>query len=99
LKRNILVFTLFILFLGFILPQSVLIPVKDASAKDWNHNSFWYYPWGKSITHKEIDIFAKERTPVISATNGIIFYRGTLGVGGKVIIVISSKWGLHYYAI
>jgi murein DD-endopeptidase MepM/ murein hydrolase activator NlpD len=98
LKRNILVFTLFILFLGFILPQSVLIPVKDASAKDWNHNSFWYYPWGNSITHKGIDIFAKEGTPVISATNGIIIYRGTLGVGGKVIMVISSKWRIHYYA-
>ena len=51
--------------LGFLIPETLVIPVKAARASDWNKNTFWYEPWGKSITHKGIDIFAKQGTPVL----------------------------------
>lgn len=83
---------------GFLLPQPLHIPVQGASSHDWNHETFWYYPWGKSIVHKGIDIFADEATPVIAATYGIILVAGKRGRGGNVILMLGPKWRLHYYA-
>ncbi len=77
---------------GYLIPQTLTIPVKGASANDWHPDSFWYYPWGKSITNKGIDIFAKEGTEVISASNGLVIYQGKMGRGGNVVLVLSSKW-------
>lgn len=99
LKRySILLIILFILMIGFILPQNFVIPVEGAKKGDWNENSFWYYPWGKSVTHKGIDIFAKEGTKVVSSTPGIVLFKGSAGRGGKVVLVLGPKWRLHYYA-
>jgi peptidoglycan LD-endopeptidase LytH len=89
---------LLIVLTGYLIPQQVAIPVKGATSRDWHPKSFWYYPWGKSVTHKGVDIFAREGTPVISATPGIVIYAGTLGRGGNVALVLSSKWRIHYYA-
>ena len=50
------------IIIGFVIPQSFVMPVEGATQKDYNHNTFWYYPWGKSVTHKGVDIFAKEGT-------------------------------------
>ena len=33
---------------GFFLPETPRIPVSGASRADWNLQSFWYYPWGRS---------------------------------------------------
>ena len=41
-----------------------IIPVKGATINDWNSESFWHYPWGKSVVHHGIDIFAKKGTSV-----------------------------------
>ena len=49
-----------IFILGFMMPQKIIVPVEHASSKDWNANSFWAHPWGKSVTHKGVDIFAKK---------------------------------------
>jgi len=87
-----------ILVLGFLLPHKSIIPVEKASSKDWNPESFWYYPWGKSVTHKGIDIFAKEGTPVNSATNAVVLYAGKIAMGGNVVLTLNPKWRLHYYA-
>lgn len=97
-RKRILIILLSIIVLGFLLPQKIIIPVKGASDSDWNKDSFWYYPWGESVTHKGIDIFAERRTPVVSATSGIVIYTGSLGRGGKIVVVLGSKWRLHYYA-
>jgi len=84
--------------LGFLLPQNMIIPVKDATTKSWNDNSFWAYPWGSSITHKGIDIFANTGTDIVSSTNGIVVYTHEGGKGGKSVMVLGPKWRFHYYA-
>ncbi len=87
-----------IIIVGYMLPEPLVIPVKGGKAVDWNHKTFWYEPWGKSVVHKGIDIFAKKGTELLSATNGIVIYKGTLGIGGNVIVVLGPKWRIHYFA-
>ena len=65
---------------------------------DWNHDTFWYGPWGQSGVHKGIDIFAAEGTAVLAAAPGPVLFRGTLGRGGTVVISLGPKWRFHYYA-
>ena len=96
--KKTLVVLLLIMAVGLIIPESFKMPVVGATAKSYNPESFWYYPWGKSGTHKGVDIFAKTGTPVISATKGIVIYCGQIGMGGKVIAVLGPKWRIHYYA-
>lgn len=87
-----------ILLIGFWLPQHMIIPVQGATTQDWDDNSFWAYPWGSSITHKGIDIFAEKGTPIISSTNGLVIYTYEGGKGGKSVMVLGPKWRFHYYA-
>lgn len=74
------------------------MPVKDATASDYNSKSFWFYPWGKSVTHKGIDIFAKKGTEITAATSGIVLYSDTIRMGGNIVVILGPKWRLHYYA-
>jgi peptidoglycan LD-endopeptidase LytH len=83
---------------GFLIPDAQRIPVAGASAKDWNAASFWYEAWGLSGVHKGIDIFAKQGTPVLASSSGVVVFQGTLGMGGHVVAVLSSQWRIHYYA-
>ena len=83
---------------GFLLPQRISMPVAGASSSDYNPKSFWYYPWGKSIVHHGIDIFAKKGTSITSSTWGIVFYSGFGPIGGNTVIVLGPKWRFHYYA-
>lgn len=83
---------------GFALPERLVIPVKGATQADWNHNTFWFHPWGRSGVHKGIDIFAREGTPVLSACSGIVVLSGYDPVGGNVVSVLGPKWRFHYYA-
>ena len=85
-------------FLGFLLPQRLVMPVKGATTHDWNHRSFWYEPWGKSGVHKGIDIFAKKGTTLLASTDGIVIFKGKLALGGNVIALLGAKWRVHYYA-
>ncbi len=86
------------LAIGFVLPENLVIPVKGADSSDWNHDTFWYEPWGKSVVHKGIDIFGDKSTPVISPTNGVIIYRGNIDMGGNIILLLGPKWRVHYLA-
>lgn len=90
--------TFVVLVAGFFLPEEVKIPVKGATKSDWNSKSFWFSPWGKSGVHKGIDIFAKERTPVIAACSGIVVSAESNKDGGNVISILGPKWRIHYYA-
>lgn len=81
-----------------LVPQKFVMPVADASKADYNSKSFWYHPWGKSGTHKGIDIFAEKGVNVLSATEGIVVYSGKFKYGGEVVIVLGPKWRIHYYA-
>ncbi len=87
-----------LIFLGLAIPEDLIIPVKGATEKSWNHNTFWYEPWGQSGVHKGIDIFSPKGMPVVSSTSGIVLYKGELGMGGKVIAILGPKWRVHYYA-
>ncbi len=84
--------------IGFLIPQDLKIPVAHATSKDYNKESFWYYPWGKSVTHRGVDIFAKEGTRVFSSTQGWVYHVGENPVGGKNVWILGPKWRIHYYA-
>ena len=87
-----------ILALGLLLPARGVIPVQNATSRDWNANSFWYAPWGKSGVHKGIDIFAKKGTPVIASASGLVVYTGNIAMGGNVVAILGSQWRIYYYA-
>lgn len=87
-----------LLVIGLLIPEKMTIPVKGATSKDWNHNTFWYEPWGRSGVHKGIDIFGTKNTPVVASTNGIVIFAGELTRGGKVVAVLGPKWRVHYFA-
>ena len=55
-----------LLIIGLLIPEKIMIPVQGATSKDWNHNTFWYEPWGRSGVHKGIDIFGTKNTPVVA---------------------------------
>lgn len=74
------------------------MPVKNAHRNSYNQESFWYYPWGKSGTHKGVDIFSKKGTPIHPSTSGIVLFCGKLGMGGNAILILGPKWRFHYYA-
>lgn len=97
-KKKILYAILAIVVIGLLIPQRFSMPVEGASKSSYNAKSFWYYPWGKSVTHKGVDIFAKEGTTVTSSTAGIVIYSGQIKMGGNVVLVLGPKWRLHYYA-
>ena len=81
-----------------LVPERLVIPVEGADESDWNHETFWYAPWGASRVHRGIDIFAAAGTPAVSATPGVVVFQGELGRGGKVVLVLGPKWRFHYYA-
>lgn len=95
---KVLKFLAVILALGLLIPERGMIPVKNATAKDWNKLSFWFEPWGKSGVHKGIDIFAKLGTSVISSTSGLVIYSGNIEMGGNIVAVLGPKWRIYYYA-
>jgi peptidoglycan LD-endopeptidase LytH len=97
MKKLIILFTI-ILALGLCIPERGVIPVENATSKDWNSQSFWFAPWGKSGVHKGIDIFAKQGTPVIASTSGLVIYTGNIKMGGNVVAVLGPKWRIYYYA-
>ena len=97
-KLIISVTLLAILLVGYLVPEKLVIPVEGASQSDWNAESFWYEPWGKSGVHKGIDIFSAKGTRLNSSSQGLVLFTGNLALGGKVVLVLGPKWKLHYYA-
>ncbi|MBM9501352.1 M23 family metallopeptidase [Leptospira sp. 201903071] len=74
------------------------MPVQAATISSYNKQSFWFYPWGRSGTHKGVDIFAQEGENVLSSTDGIVVFCGEIEMGGNVVLVLGPKWRFHYYA-
>lgn len=98
MKRRWLLPLAALLVLPMLLPERPVIPVQGASQRDWNRRSFWYEPWGISGVHKGIDIFADAGAPALSPVPGLVLYRGEIGLGGKVVLILGPKWRLHYLA-
>ena len=89
---------LLITVVGLCLPERFSVPVANMNKSDFNQNSFWAYPWGKSITHKGVDIFAPNGTPVHSSVDGLVIKHGTSERAGQYILVLGPKWRIHYFA-
>lgn len=92
------VFLIFLILLGLLLPQKLRMPVEGATRRSYSQKSFWAYPWGKSVTHKGVDIFARRGTNIHPATPGIVLYKGARPRGGNVVFILGPKWRIHYYA-
>lgn len=73
-------------------------PVLGAGRQDWNPKTFWHPNWGASGVHKGIDIFARKGEAVMAAQAGLVLWRGEIEQGGKVILVLTPRGWLHYYA-
>lgn len=96
--RILLLLVLIILIVGYCWTGKQVMPVKGADIKSYAANSFWFYPWGKSVTHKGVDIFARKGTDVVSATGGIVVFSGVKERGGNAVVVLGPRWRFHYYA-
>lgn len=79
-------------------PGAFVQPVMAAGRRDWNPASFWHDRWGASGVHKGIDIFAREGTPVVAAQSGLVLFTGQVRLGGDVVLVVTPRGWLHYYA-
>ena len=91
--------TLLLVFLYSVeVPQRVLMPVLGATNADFHPQSFWDHPWGKSGTHKGVDIFAKKGTTVNSPVKGRVVRISNSERGGKSVIVMDRRLRYHYLA-
>lgn len=98
LIKRLLLFGFLFLLLGYLLPTDYKMPVEGADKGDYNPHSFWFYPWGKSVTHKGVDIFAPIGTAVRASSAGFVIFSGNNGRGGKSVLLLGGKWQLQYYA-
>ena len=98
MRKRLSISLFVIIIIGFLIPQNLIMPVKGATKSDYNSKSFWFFPWGKSVTHKGVDIFAKKGTEINSSTSGVVLYSGEISMGGKFVLILGPKWRLHYYA-
>ena len=89
--RKLFVLTLLVVIVGLLIPQHFVNPVEGSNKSSFNAKSYWYYPWGKSGTHKGVDIFARQGTPVLSSTGGLVIFKGVIERGGNVVF-----WGSKY---
>ena len=107
------IIALLFITVGFLPPSVMVIPVqsrvpcrKVAEPKQvqntgtcyWDAQSFWYYPWGESIVHKGIDIFAQEGDTVLAATYGVVIDKGYGPVSGNYVKILGPNWRIQYYA-
>ena len=85
---------------GLVVPYSFQNPVEGASRNDYHQESYWYYPWGTSVTHKGVDIFKAKGTPIhpASGVELVLFAGHRGGKGGNIAITLTPKWRMHYYA-
>ena len=100
LYKKLLICAAAVMALGYLIPYSFRNPVEGATRNDYNQESFWYYPWGTSITHKGVDIFKSKNTPIhpASGVEGVLYAGHMPGKGGNVVVSLAPKWRLHYYA-
>jgi murein DD-endopeptidase MepM/ murein hydrolase activator NlpD len=78
------------------MPASLPVPVEGVAAARLADS------WGDARyggrSHQGIDIFAPRHTPVVSATDGILEFKGMRGLGGWVVYVLGPGGYRHYYA-
>lgn len=97
-RKHRWLFILVLLLIYSLWPQRPVIPVRGATPRDWNAQSFWFEPWGASGVHKGVDIFAREGAPIIAPVPGIVIFTGNLAKGGNVVVLFTTQWRVHYFA-
>ena len=76
----------------------LFIPVDGATTADWHPESFWYEPWGSSVVHRGIDIFAERGTDIIAPAGLVILRAGESGKSGKFAVGLDRSLRVHYFA-
>lgn len=95
--RRVLLALVLLISAGYLYPEHFVRPVAGMDAGSFHHKSFWYYPWGASVRHKGVDIFAPSGTPVRASTIGIVLYCGRHKRGGNMVLVLGPRWRVHHY--
>ena len=72
------------------------VPVEGVSPRRLTDQ--WGAPRSGGRRHQGIDIFARCGTPVLSATDGIVFTVGENALGGLIVRVLGPGGYWHYYA-
>jgi len=102
-----------VVIVGFLVPSEMIIPVqsvvvcrkvidlgqvRNTCTCYWDAQSFWYYPWGDSVVHKGIDIFAQEGDAVLASIYGIVIDEGYGTISGNYVKILGPSWRIQYYA-
>ena len=77
-------------------PSVLRVPVMNVTKAQITNS--WGAPRSGGRRHQGVDIFAPRGTPVLSATEGIVFRVGTNELGGQVINILGPGREVHYYA-
>ena len=77
-------------------PDALPMPVDGISAS--RVADTWGARRGADRSHQGVDIFAPRRTPVLSATRGVVVSIRDQGLGGKQVWVMGPGGERHYYA-
>ena len=72
------------------------IPVEGVQQRQLIHS--WGAARSGNRRHQGIDIFAPCGTPILSATQGVVFTVGTNSLGGQIVRVLGPGGYWHYYA-
>ncbi|MBV7485699.1 M23 family metallopeptidase [Bordetella sp. BOR01] len=79
-------------------PIPTALPVPVAGVAPRQLADTWKAARSAGRQHEGIDIFAARRTPVLSATEGVVTRVGRNTLGGQVVWVLGPGRQMHYYA-
>ncbi|MGI8560705.1 MAG: M23 family metallopeptidase [Luteimonas sp.] len=77
-------------------PEAIAMPVEGVDAA--RVADTFGAARGRDRSHAGVDIFASRRTPVLSATRGVVVSIRESGLGGKQVWVLGPARERHYYA-
>ena len=78
-------------------PESrISMPLEDVSKRQIADT--WQAPRSDGRKHQGQDIFAPRGTPILSATDGLIYKVGENNLGGQTVSVIGAGGRVYYYA-
>jgi murein DD-endopeptidase MepM/ murein hydrolase activator NlpD len=80
------------------MPVPEQLPMPIASLKPRSLADTWQAPRAPGRRHEGIDIFAKQGTPIVATTEGIVLRQGENSLGGNVVWVLGPGGQRHYYA-
>jgi murein DD-endopeptidase MepM/ murein hydrolase activator NlpD len=79
-------------------PADRTLPVPVEGVRRKQIADTWHAARGNSRLHEGSDIFAKEGTPIYSATEGYVISKGQNTLGGNAVFVIGPGGRRYYYA-